>query len=262
MKDKKDVIFMFPGTFNKGSECFKVLAKSFEKHYDCRPFDYSEYFFKFNEKPIYPQYGFGMNDQLLQCGQEICTCVTDELEEEQKIILLGHSKGALYAAWLAQWIWAAGYGHKIKAVIMIAPAAPGEINNFSFSGFWALKSVLISALWGSLVKRSFWGTCWGVLNGLNLSLEEKYLIWKNLYWEPRQVFLDLISPPKINLKKVNCPKLVVGGTKDRLVPPIISKMTAHHYRADHLEIDMPHYMLDSLILISNIMGWLKIKKLL
>ena len=243
-------IMMLPGIFNTG-ECFEAMAKSLANDFDCRSISYPGYYTRFFEPR--PMYGskITMKSQIEFCRENI-VAFKAAMKPEKKLIILGHSKGALYAAKLAM-----DLGSKyIDGLILCNSAPPRGISAVNRKTLWVFKSCIWSMLWGRYAKRCFPDTAKYVLNGLPNQRD----IWENMFWEPRSVLLGLMRPPKIHLAGFDGPILMLAGEIDLLITTRIANEIAIKFSADLRIIPQaPHYLLDRPIVARVIERWLNNK---
>ena len=172
--------------------------------------------------------------------------IRDELGNKEKIIGMGHSRGALLALMLQQ--EAAQKDRKLfDKIILITPATPAGINIINRSIIRSLTSLRPIFPPGILsnrpVRRSFKETVRAVLDE-NMPEKELLDIYNNLCWESGKVVRELLSKkPKINPTMINVPVLVVGATRDKMIPPKTALEIATMLNADYREIYGPHLLL-------------------
>ena len=172
--------------------------------------------------------------------------IRDELGNKEKIIGMGHSRGALLALMLQQ--ETAQKDRKLfDKIILITPAAPAGINIINQSIIRSLISLRPifppGILFNKPVRRSFKETVRAVLDE-NMPEKELLDIYNSLCWESGKVVRELLlNKPKIDLELIKIPVLVIGGTRDKMIPPETALEIATMLNADYREIYGPHLLL-------------------
>ncbi len=157
----------------------------------------------------------------------------EEIEDlDRRPIIIGHSMGGL----LAQMLAARGLA---EAAVLLTPAPPAGI-------LLVHKPSVIRTFWKMQVQWGFWrkpvrlGFEESVYSTLHLlDPEEQRETYDELVWESGHAvfeigywFLDGDGAARVDETEVTCPTLVVGGGKDRMVPPSVVRRVARKY--DHV----------------------------
>ena len=148
---------------------------------------------------------------------------------DERPIVMGHSMGGL----LAQILAARGLA---SAAVLVTPAPPAGI-------LMVHKPSVIRTFWKMQVQWGFWrkpvrlGFEESVYSTLHLLPAKKQretydaLVWESgrAVWEIGYWFLDGKGAARVDETNVTCPMLVLGGGKDRMVPPSVVRRVAHKY---------------------------------
>jgi len=158
----------------------------------------------------------------------------DDLEEEierlgGRPIVMGHSMGGL----LAQMLAARGLA---KAAVLLTPAPPAGI-------LMVHKPSVIKTFWRIQTQWGFWrkpvrlGFEESVYSTFHLLPQEEQrrtydeFVWESgrAVWEIGMWFLDRHGAARVDETAVSSPVLVIGGGKDRMVPPSVVRRVASKY---------------------------------
>ncbi|MDD5071607.1 MAG: alpha/beta hydrolase [Patescibacteria group bacterium] len=156
---------------------------------------------------------------------------------------MGYSRGALLILKLQQ-IFAEKGEKLFDKIVLIAPAPPRGISALSWPAIKAYLSVKpLWKFWQKPVRREFASMAAAVMEKW-MPDQDKKEIFGDFSWESGRVILEtLLSPPKIDPKKIGCPALVVAGTYDLLIPPPVAKKIATMFSADYREVKGAHFTL-------------------
>lgn len=154
----------------------------------------------------------------------------DEIRElDTTPIIVGHSMGGL----LAQILGSRGLA---KGLVLLAPAPP--------SGVFALRWSVIRTFWSGLKKWGWWkkpyrGTfdeaVYGILN-ITSEEDQKDTYNRFVYESGRAAMeigfylFDSQNASKVDESRVNCPVLVIAGSKDRLTPASVVRKVSDKYK--------------------------------
>jgi pimeloyl-ACP methyl ester carboxylesterase len=146
-------------------------------------------------------------------------------------IVMGHSMGGL----LAQILGSRGLG---RALVLLNPAPPyGNrvfLNPAVLRGFWSALTTW--GFWKRPARQTFAEAVYLLLH-LMPAHEQRETYDKFVYESGRAAcelafwFADPKEAAQVVPSKVDCPVLVVAGTKDRIVSPSISRWVAARYEA-------------------------------
>lgn len=144
-------------------------------------------------------------------------------------ILMGHSMGGL----LAQILGSRGIG---KALVLLTPAPPYGIMTLNPSVIRGFKSILkVRAFWKKPVRQTFNEASFSALHLLP-EKEQEEIYNKSVYESGRVIceiglwFLDFKRAARVDESKINCPVLVISGTKDRIISSSCAKKIADKYK--------------------------------
>lgn len=171
----------------------------------------------------------------------------------EKPIIIGHSMGGL----LSQMLAAKGLA---KSLILLAPAPPSGINVLQWSVIRSFSGVLRQwRFWHKPHRLSFNAAVYAPLQ--RLTFDEQKTLYPLLVQESGRViseiglwFLDPKRAAKVDETKVNCPVLIVVGSKDRMTPASVANKIFKKYRrvATYKEFDQHgHWLLGE-------QGWVKV----
>ena len=152
----------------------------------------------------------------------------------------GHSRGALLLLEVAQ-----KEDVNINFLRLFAPAMPAGLGEkgLNFTRIITFFPTFLNPNWKNKpVKRTKFGFRYGALDPKMTSgeVEREY---EKLVWEAGPALHRLgYNPPEINWKKINCPILIIGGKKDRLVLPNQISGLAGKLKADFFFFDSAHYL--------------------
>ena len=148
---------------------------------------------------------------------------------DAKPIIMGHSMGGLLAQIL-------GARSLAKSLVLLTTASP--------SGIIALKPSVIKSFWSIMSTWGFWRkpmrqtfneAIYSMLHLLPEN-EQKETYGKFVYESGRAAFeigywlFDSKKASKVDESKVNCPVLVIAGSKDRITPASVVSKVARKYR--------------------------------
>lgn len=233
---KKVILVLLPGIFNT-STFYKALFIPYfsRKGYECHPIDLLYRDRAFNQTP-YPKLGERtIQDDAAELSERIQ--VLAQKDTEAKIVLVGHSRGALLAQMVAEKL--DGY---VGALVLLNPAVPYGINSFSLSGLKTFLCLLkYGKFWRKPVARSLHSLRYGVLDK-DVTEQEAREIYKTQVWESGRIIWQLaFKKPKIDASKIKCPVLIVGGTRDKLISTKMLEKLVDLLRADKKIMDVAHY---------------------
>ncbi len=148
---------------------------------------------------------------------------------DRKPIIIGHSLGGLLAQLTAA-------RHECEKLILLSSAAPAGINSWSWSVIRTLGHNLFKfPLWKSLTNLNLSNIQYGLANeqskefqdelNTELTLESGRVSWQIAMW-----FLYKQPKTRVNACNINCPVLVIGGTKDKLTAIKVQKKIASKYQ--------------------------------
>ena len=158
---------------------------------------------------------------------------------------MGHSMGALLAQILATLI-------NNKALVLISPAAPGDIPALSFS--------VLKTFWSSFVRWGFWEKpmrptfkeiAYGVFQ--LLPAEEQKRLYDQFVFESGKAatevglpILDKNKASRVDETRISSPVLICAGAQDRIIPmSAVKKMNKKYSHVSTLKIykDHAHWLL-------------------
>ncbi len=248
-------IFMIHGMWN-GGWCWDEFRNFFEgKGYSC--FTPTLRFHDVDPKePPPPELG---TTSLLDYAAEL---ENDIRKLNHPPVIMGHSMGGL----LAQILGSRGLA---RALVLLAPAPPRGILALQPSSFRGVCSCIKRrGFWRKPCRQTYNEAVYSTMN--LLPAEERKKTYEKLVFESGRAvfeigfwFLDSNRASEVDVSKVTCPVLVIGGTQDRLVPASIVRKTARRYQgvatyreyADHAHkvITEPGWQ----DIAEDIAGWLK-----
>ncbi|MCZ6629648.1 MAG: alpha/beta hydrolase [SAR324 cluster bacterium] len=144
-------------------------------------------------------------------------------------ILVGHSMGGL----LAQMLAARGLA---KAALLITPASPAGIVAIRLSVLRAFASGLLRwGFWRKPNRQTFGEFSYSMYH--LLPLEEQRMLYSQAGYESGRAAAEigfwLFDPhraARVDAKRVTCPMLIVGASKDRITPVSVLRKVARKYR--------------------------------
>jgi pimeloyl-ACP methyl ester carboxylesterase len=168
----------------------------------------------------------GLNDYVDALKRDIASFMSEH--SQHRPIIVGHSMGGLLAQLLAQEI-------QCSQLILISSAAPAGINA---SGWSVLKTfghnLLKFPLWRSYTNLLLRNIQYGIANTQSADIHRQ-LTQDSTYESGRVTFqlalwfLFRRPPSKVNYQAIDCPVLVIGGTKDKITPIKVQHKIARKY---------------------------------
>lgn len=230
MNEYQFVTFLLAGIFNRANKFYAELISQIEAIGGrCIPIDHELKKAQFTQKPDKALGKLSFYDE----AQYIEKKIKKELSHTKpntKIIIIGHSKGALHTL-----------TPKINALtdlsIFLTPALPQGYKRVTWNSILPFVRLLPRLFYArnSPVRRSFRGTKRGVFNK-RMSKREMREKWKNLYWESFQIIRDLAGGPfsstqatKIAPKEIKSDGLIIVGEEDVLIKLTEAKRLAEDY---------------------------------
>lgn len=226
-------LFMIHGMFC-GAWCWEKYKAFFEeKGYECVTTTLRHHELGLNEMPD-PSLG---TTSLLDYAKDL----EDEIRQlDTTPVIIGHSMGGL----LAQILGAKGLA---KGLVLLTPAPP--------RGVFALKLSVIKSFWSGLSKWGWWrkplrGTFDEAVYGIfNLMPEEEQKdIYNKLVYESGRAakeigfyLFDSQDASKVDVSKVNCPLLVIAGSKDRMTPASVVRKVSNKYENLSTYVEYPDH---------------------
>ena len=149
--------------------------------------------------------------------------------EDNPPILVGHSMGGLIAQLAATQV-------SCQRLILLSSAPPAGVNGLSYSAIKTLgKNFFRFPLWKKITELTFKNIQYGVAN--SQSLESQQEINDSCTFESGmatlQISMGLLlrsrASSHVNIQKISCPVLVIGGTADRITPINIQRSIAQRF---------------------------------
>lgn len=226
--DSKKLLFIIalPGIYKGTMDYFgSFLCSMSLLGYGTASFEYPHKSSYIDEKPD-PQLGrMKLEDNM----EALCHFMGGLRAEypDARFVLVGHSMGSMVAQMAA-----AKLGDKIHGMILMCPVPSREIKLFSWEGLVSFAELLkYGDFWNKPVKRSYWATK-RVLYNENMSEGEKWIAYCKSTWESGRIILQMtLARPRIDESLVRIPALVIGGGRDKLIKPHVTKSVAKKYDA-------------------------------
>lgn len=183
--------------------------------------------------------------------------------EKTPPILVGHSMGGLLAQLVATQV-------PCQRLILLSSAPPAGVNSFSLSAIKTLGTNWFRfPLWKKITELNLKNIQYGLAN--SQSLEYQQTINDSCTFESGmatlQISMGLLlrsrSAAYVNVQKINCPVLVIGGTADRITPINIQRSIVQRFgqQAQLVEIsDCCHWTVGGRYfdhIQTEIFNWLK-----
>lgn len=205
----------------------------------------------------------GIEDYLSALLSDIFRVMKDK--PEQKPIIVGHSMGGLLAQLVAAEI-------DCERLILLSSGAPAGINATSFSVLRTFGHNLFKfPLWRSFTNLLLKNIQYGIANSQNAQVHQDLV--RSATFESGKVttqmsmwFLFPRPPTRVDVTKIHCPVLIIGGTEDKITPIKIQHKIAKKFgRQASLRV-VPgacHYTVGGsylAVITQNIFSWLNIQK--
>jgi len=176
-----------------------------------------------------------LRKQLAQLGiEDYVGALLDDIfrvmkdKPDQKPILVGHSMGGLLAQLVAAEI-------ECEQLVLLSSAAPAGINATSWSVLKTFGHNLFKfPLWRSFTNLLLRNIQYGIANSQSAQIQQDLV--RDSTFESGRVttqmsmwFLFLHPPTRVDVKKINCPVLIIGGSEDKITPIKIQHKIAKRF---------------------------------
>ncbi|QSP94693.1 alpha/beta hydrolase [Marinobacter salinisoli] len=154
-------------------------------------------------------------------------------------ILVGHSMGGVLVQLVAARVPCA-------QLVVLSSAAPAGINGLGWSVIRTLGRNLVRfPLWDKVTEVGLENIRYGVANSQSAELQQE--IFEGCTYESGmatfQLSVGLIlrrrSPAHVEVERIRCPVLIIGGTADRITPIRIQRRIAERFGAQASLIEIP-----------------------
>ncbi|MDO3720519.1 alpha/beta hydrolase [Marinobacter sp. chi1] len=157
-------------------------------------------------------------------------CIVEAVQKQQSPpILVGHSMGALLAQLTAARV-------PCERLILLSSAAPAGINGWGLSVFRTLGANLLRfPMWERVTEIGLKNIRYGVANAQSPALQEE--IFDSTTYESGMATFQISMGPilrsrsaaHVQVERIQCPVLIIGGTEDRITPIRIQRSIAKRF---------------------------------
>jgi pimeloyl-ACP methyl ester carboxylesterase len=158
---------------------------------------------------------------------------------DAKPILMGHSMGGL----LAQILGSRGLA---KALVLLTPASPAGITALTPSVVRSFLSTFMGEFWKTPRKQTFGEAVYAML--ALLPREDQRKIYDKFVYESGRAAseigfwqFDKRGASKVDESKVNCPVLVIAGSRDKITPASVVHQVAKKYGSVSTYKEFPNH---------------------
>lgn len=152
--------------------------------------------------------------------------------EAQKLpapVIVGHSMGGLLAQLVAARV-------RPRGLVLLSPGPTAAANVPTLSALRTLSRIVATPYWWRKPTRLDAGHArWGILNEVSAEVAEREIaamVWDSgrALFQMALPWLDSTKATRVDYSTLTMPSLVMVGDRDRITPPVVSRITARRLR--------------------------------